>query len=184
MLLKKFAYRAYASRCPSSTNSKVPFCIIVSTLDRLQLWRPADVFDPFAQNDCHVNQRVSVLCKTNVQKVFCKSDLNREKNSFWIKIATVFIRKSNRFTSNAVISKQRFTRWEEICKRWFARWCTICTDYQTTDLHRFAKEKNEIYKSHYCGPIIDFFDSNSSTYKIYTFVKLPKWYLLVRFLDL
>ena len=79
--------------------------------------------------------------------------MNREKNSFWIRIATVFIRKSNRFTSNAVISKQRFTRWEEICKRWFARWCTICTDYQTTDFHRFAKEKNEIYKSHLCGSL-------------------------------
>ena len=150
MLFKKLACRVYASRCPSSTNSKVPFCIIVSTLDRLQLWRLADFFDPFAQNDCHVNQRAAVLRKGNVQKVFCESALNMGKNIVWIRIATVFIRKSNRFTSNAVISKQRFTRWEEICKRWFARWCTICTDYQTTDLHRFAKGKNDIYKSHYC----------------------------------
>ena len=76
------------------TNYKVLFCIIVSTLDRLQFWRPADVLDPFAQNDCHVNQRAAVLRKANVQKVFCKSDLNREKNSFWIRIATVFIRKA------------------------------------------------------------------------------------------
>ena len=43
---KKLDCRAYT--CPSSTNSKVLLCIIVSALDRLRRWDTTDVFNLFA----------------------------------------------------------------------------------------------------------------------------------------
>ena len=43
---KKLDCRAYT--CPSSTNSKVSLCIIVSALDHLRRWGTTDVFNLFA----------------------------------------------------------------------------------------------------------------------------------------